>query len=101
MELNHALQEVSIDALESDMGEYIVQLADEKPSHIIMPAIHKTKEDVAHIFAEQIPGAGYTEDVDELIAIGRRALRDPQAATKLARWLEAQAATWVAQELAA
>ncbi|MFZ9616499.1 MAG: LUD domain-containing protein, partial [Fluviibacter sp.] len=47
VELNHALQAAGIEALESDMGEYIVQLADEKPSHIIMPAIHKTKVEIA------------------------------------------------------
>ena len=40
-ELNHALEAAGIEALESDMGEYIVQLNGEKPSHIIMPAIHK------------------------------------------------------------
>ena len=43
VELNHAMDAAGIEALESDMGEYIVQLAGEKPSHIIMPAIHKTK----------------------------------------------------------
>jgi L-lactate dehydrogenase complex protein LldF len=76
IELNHRMAEHGIDCVETDMGEYILQLDGDRPSHIIMPAIHKTKEDVAHIFAEHIPGAGYTEDVDELIAIGRRALRD-------------------------
>jgi L-lactate dehydrogenase complex protein LldF len=76
VELNHALQEVGIDALESDMGEYIVQLADEKPSHIIMPAIHKTKVEIAELFAERIPGVDYTDSVDELIQIGRRVLRE-------------------------
>ncbi len=76
VELNHALQEVGIDALESDMGEYIVQLADEKPSHIIMPAIHKTKVEIAELFAERIPGVDYTDSVDELIQIGRKVLRE-------------------------
>ena len=47
VELNHAMDAAGIEALESDMGEYIVQLAGEKPSHIIMPAIHKTKQDIA------------------------------------------------------
>lgn len=75
VELNHALAEVGIDALESDMGEYIVQLADEKPSHIIMPAIHKTKVEIAELFAERIPGVDYTDSVDELIQIGRKVLR--------------------------
>ncbi|HMW17094.1 MAG TPA: LutB/LldF family L-lactate oxidation iron-sulfur protein [Accumulibacter sp.] len=76
VELNHALADVGIEALESDMGEYIVQLDGEKPSHIIMPAIHKTKEQIARLFAEKLPGVSYTESVDELIGIGRSVLRE-------------------------
>ncbi|MCF8198646.1 MAG: iron-sulfur cluster-binding protein [Sulfuritalea sp.] len=76
IELNHALEAAGISALESDMGEYIVQLAGEKPSHIIMPAIHKTKEEIARLFADKVPGVEYTNSVDELIQIGRRVLRD-------------------------
>ena len=72
---NHVMQDAGIEALESDMGEYIVQLAGEAPSHIIMPAIHKTKQEIARLFAEELPGVDYTEDVDALIAIGRRVLR--------------------------
>ncbi len=83
MELNHALQAAGIEALESDMGEYIVQLADEKPSHIIMPAIHKTKVEIAELFAERIPGVDYTDSVDELIQIGRKVLRDKFAAADI------------------
>ncbi|MDF3838945.1 LutB/LldF family L-lactate oxidation iron-sulfur protein [Cupriavidus basilensis] len=75
MELNHYLAERGIDCIESDMGEYIVQLAGEKPSHIVMPAIHKTRGDIAELFERHIPGTPYTEDVDELIQTGRRALR--------------------------
>jgi L-lactate dehydrogenase complex protein LldF len=73
--LNHAMQAAGIDVLETDMGEYIVQLAGETPSHIIMPAIHKTRQQIARLFAEEIPGAAYTEDVDALIQIGRQVLR--------------------------
>ncbi|HMW55950.1 MAG TPA: LUD domain-containing protein, partial [Accumulibacter sp.] len=51
IELNHAMADAGMEALESDMGEYIVQLDGEKPSHIIMPAIHKTKEEIARLFA--------------------------------------------------
>ena len=76
IELNHRMAEHGIDCLESDMGEYIVQLAGERPSHIIMPAIHKTKQQIAALFEEKIPDTPYTEDVDALIAIGRRVLRD-------------------------
>ena len=76
IELNHALEAAGIEALESDMGEYIVQLDGEKPSHIIMPAIHKTKQQIARLFADKVPGASYTESVDELIGIGRAVLRE-------------------------
>jgi L-lactate dehydrogenase complex protein LldF len=57
------------------MGEYIVQLAGETPSHIIMPAIHKTRQQIAELFAREIPGVPYTDDVDGLIRIGRQVLR--------------------------
>ncbi len=76
IELNHAAEAAGIGALESDMGEYIVQLAGEKPSHIIMPAIHKTKEEIATLFHEKVPGVDYTDNVDELIQIGRKVLRE-------------------------
>ena len=72
---NHAMEAAGIEALESDMGEYIVQLAGEAPSHIIMPAIHKTKQQIAQLFADEVPGVDYTEDVDALIRIGRDVLR--------------------------
>jgi L-lactate dehydrogenase complex protein LldF len=75
IELNHYLAGHGIDCIESDMGEYIVQLAGEKPSHIVMPAIHKTRGDIAGLFERHIPNTRYTEDVDELIQTGRRALR--------------------------
>ncbi len=75
-ELNHAAEAAGIDAMESDMGEYIVQLAGEKPSHIIMPAIHKTKEEIAKLFYEKVPGIDYTDNVDALIQIGRNVLRE-------------------------
>ncbi len=83
VELNHALIARGMDALESDMGEYIVQLAGERPSHIIMPAIHKTKEEIARLFAEKVPGVDYTDSVDELIQIGRRVLREKFRETKV------------------
>ena len=83
VELNHALGAQGVDCLESDMGEYIVQLAGERPSHIIMPAIHKTKEEIARLFAEKVPGVDYTDSVDELIQIGRRVLRENFRDTKI------------------
>ncbi|GAA3550227.1 LutB/LldF family L-lactate oxidation iron-sulfur protein [Zobellella aerophila] len=75
IELNHQLTKEGISCLESDMGEYIVQLGDETPSHIIMPAIHKNKRQVADLFAEHVPGFEHTLDVDRLIQTGRNVLR--------------------------
>jgi len=75
IELNHYLAARGVDCVESDMGEYIVQMAGEKPSHIVMPAIHKTREDIGALFEQHIPGTPYSDDVDTLIQTGRRALR--------------------------
>ncbi|MRV76817.1 iron-sulfur cluster-binding protein [Duganella sp. FT92W] len=75
IELNHYLGERGVECIESDMGEYIVQMAGEKPSHIVMPAIHKTREEIGTLFEQHIPGTTYSDDVDTLIQTGRRALR--------------------------
>ena len=75
MHLNHFLEQHGIEALETDLGEYIIQLNHETPSHIIVPAIHKNKDEVAAIFHEKIPDTPYTENVEELTAIARRVLR--------------------------
>jgi L-lactate dehydrogenase complex protein LldF len=83
IELNHTMAQHGIDCLETDMGEYILQLDGDRPSHIIMPAIHKTKRDVAEIFHEHIHGAPLTDDVNELIGIGRKALREKFGAAKI------------------
>ena len=74
--LNDYLEKHGIECLESDMGEYIVQLAQEHPSHIIMPAIHKNKRQVSELFAKHIPGFKPTEDVDVLIKAARQVLRE-------------------------
>ena len=75
MHLNHFLEENSVEALETDLGEYIIQLDHETPSHIIVPAIHKNKDQIAHLFHDKIPGTPYTEVVEELNAIARKTLR--------------------------
>ena len=75
MHLNKYLQTHGIEALESDLGEFIVQLNNETPSHIIVPAIHKNKDQIAQIFHEKLPDTPYTEDVQELNAIARKTLR--------------------------
>jgi len=52
--LNDYLKENGIDSVETDLGEYIQQLDDEPPYHIVTPAMHKSKEDVAKLFAEKL-----------------------------------------------
>jgi L-lactate dehydrogenase complex protein LldF len=72
--LNPALREAGIEVNETDLGEYIVQLAGESPSHIIAPAIHKTREQIGQLFAEKL-GIPYTDDPPVLTQAARKALR--------------------------
>ncbi len=75
MHLNAFLEKHGIEAIEADLGEYIIQLDHEMPSHIIMPAIHKNTKQIAHLFREKIKEAEYTEDVDQLTGLARKVLR--------------------------
>jgi len=75
MELNDFLRKNGIEATETDLGEFIIQLNNEKPSHIIVPAIHKNKSQIAQIFHEKLSDVPYTENVEELNAIARKTLR--------------------------
>jgi L-lactate dehydrogenase complex protein LldF len=53
IELNHHLEEIGVESLETDLGEYIVQLAGEKPYHIVTPCMHKSRQDIAELFTEK------------------------------------------------
>lgn len=75
MAMNEYLTEHQIEALESDMGEYIIQLDNEKPTHIIMPAIHKNAQQVGKLFEHRL-ALPYTDDVDSLIQFARGILRE-------------------------
>ncbi len=75
MHLNAFLETHGLEVVETDLGEFIIQLNGETPSHIIVPAIHKNKQQISRIFHEKVPGAPYTEEVAELNAIARRTLR--------------------------
>ncbi|HUX10636.1 MAG TPA: LutB/LldF family L-lactate oxidation iron-sulfur protein [Terriglobia bacterium] len=74
IELNHALEAAGIDAVETDLGELIVQLSGERPAHIVAPAIHKTRHDVSDLFVDKLH-SDRTEDPEQLTAIARKALR--------------------------
>ena len=67
--LNGALEGAGFEAIETDLGEYIIQLADEPPSHIIAPAIHKTKDDIADLFHAKHARYGLTERHTEATAL--------------------------------
>jgi L-lactate dehydrogenase complex protein LldF len=73
--LNDALMDAGIDVSETDLGEYIIQLAGETPSHIIAPAIHKTRDDVGRLFADKLD-IPYENDPPRLTWIARKALRE-------------------------
>ena len=73
--LNHALQEAGIQAIETDLGEYIIQLAGTGPSHIIVPAVHLKKEEVAALFSEKLDIYAPTDPI-ELARIAREILRE-------------------------
>jgi L-lactate dehydrogenase complex protein LldF len=72
--LNAALEAEGIFPVETDLGEWIIQLAEETPSHIVVPAIHKTKGQIADLFTEKV-GIEKTDDVDVLTKTARRILR--------------------------
>jgi L-lactate dehydrogenase complex protein LldF len=73
--LNHELEKAGIEVVETDLGEYIVQLRHERPSHIITPAAHLRKEQVAELFHEKL-GIPYTTDIPTLTATARKVLRE-------------------------
>lgn len=73
--LNDYLESKGIESVETDLGEYIQQLDGEPPYHIVTPAMHKSKEDVAKLFAEKlgVPGGLSPE---ELTLVARKKLRE-------------------------
>src|SRR6187399_294828 len=73
--LNKALEENGIESVETDLGEYIQQQDGEAPYHIVTPAMHKSKEDVARVFHEKL-GTEPNLTPPELTMIARRNLRE-------------------------
>lgn len=72
--LNHFLEKNSIESVETDLGEYIQQLAGEPPYHIVTPAMHKSKEDIARLFAEKL-GTDPKLTPEQLTLVARDVLR--------------------------
>ncbi|MGG2201511.1 LutB/LldF family L-lactate oxidation iron-sulfur protein [Paenibacillus validus] len=73
--LNHRLEEQGIEAIETDLGEYILQLAQETPSHLIIPAIHKNKQQIADLFSNEA-GETFAPDTKVLAGYARGRLRN-------------------------
>ncbi|NCT95574.1 MAG: iron-sulfur cluster-binding protein [Chitinophagaceae bacterium] len=73
--LNHYLESMGIESVETDLGEYIQQLDGEPPYHIVTPAMHKSKEDVAKLFAQKL---GTRPDLtpEQLTLVAREKLRE-------------------------
>jgi len=80
--LNSALEKAGIFPIETDLGEWIIQLAQETPSHIVVPAIHKTKGQIADLFVEKV-GIEKTDDVDILTQTARNVLRSKFAESEI------------------
>ena len=75
IELNEYAEKAGIESVETDLGEYIVQVAGEKPYHIVTPAMHKSKEDVAELFNEKF-NTPPDSTPEELTNFVRHKLRD-------------------------
>lgn len=73
--LNPFLEKLGIESVETDLGEYIQQLDGEPPYHIVTPAMHKSKEDVARLFAEKL-GTDPASTPEQLTLIAREKLRE-------------------------
>ena len=74
--LNHKLIDSGIEPVETDLGEWIIQLADESPYHIIAPAIHKTRGQVAELLTAESGKQMPADDIPGLTAEARRMLRE-------------------------
>jgi len=74
IEMNAAAEAAGCESVETDLGEFIVQVAGEKPYHIVTPAMHKSKEDVAKLFNEKF-GLNLSSTPEEMTEYVRQALR--------------------------
>jgi len=73
--LNQALEKLGADVIETDLGEYIIQLAGETPSHIIVPAIHKNRKQIAELLSK-VAGKELPDDPPGLYQFARKVLRE-------------------------
>jgi len=76
IELNEALADDDIDVVETDLGEWVLQVADEAPSHIVAPAIHKSRAGIADLFTEQFDPDEPLETAEDLTMFAREKLAE-------------------------
>ncbi|ELZ15508.1 hypothetical protein C477_17545 [Haloterrigena salina JCM 13891] len=74
LEVNEALEADGVDVVETDLGEWVLQVADEAPSHIVAPAIHRSEVDIARLFNERFDPEEPLETAEELTAFARERL---------------------------
>lgn len=72
--LNHHLEGEGLEVTETDLGEWIIQMRHEGPSHMVMPAIHLSRDQVAGLFS-QVTGKDQSNDIEKLVKVARRELR--------------------------
>ena len=72
--LNEHLQKQGLTVNETDLGEWIIQLAGQKPSHMVMPAIHMTRDEVADLFSKEVEER-LSNDIPKLVKVARKELR--------------------------
>jgi len=82
IELTEAMARVGLQAVETDLGEFIIQLAGERPYHIIAPAVHKTRQEVSSLFERHLGMSG-SDDIPALTRAARRALREKFAGAQV------------------
>lgn len=74
IEINYPMQDAGLRVVETDLGELIIQLVDEKPYHLVFPSVHKSAKEVAEIFAKET-GKPVPNDIDEIMRVVREYLR--------------------------
>src|SRR5437879_12092262 len=73
--LNHHLEAAGLKVVETDLGEWIIQLAHETPSHMVMPAIHKSRQQIAALFESETHQPVAPDDVPYQVHHARRVVR--------------------------
>lgn len=81
--ISEALEEAGIERVETDLAEHIIQLAEEPPSHIVVPSMHKTREEVAELFTKHHADPHKSDEASELVESARRELRPKYVAADI------------------